>query len=1264
VGTASNKPRTRVPRITHHYSPIAGITVAEIPQEAAIFCYPDADLLPRVGAVGHEATFADDPDFRATLSGAGTTSVQSASNESSSSSTLVFADAGPGMLNQVVNISPFQAERFAFTLTSSSGERLFGFCVRFLEPAPTQTFKVRLGKLGLHSSGTRPFPTVLCLLTREPMFALFNELLHSLHIRWLVHPSSVFPLLQALTKPSLSSHALSSYPSQSHASRSLFRIRVDESDFMACMERAFRRMAPPGSTPMLRAAASPTVPSSEMASLLAKSLPLLPCFDLMVLPRLNAATARGDGVDVTPLFRHLTSVQIVRLYIALLLEKRIVVSSQSIGLLSQCVHALSSLIFPLRWQHAFVPLVPPHLVPVAAAPFPYLLGIRKAHLPELFALPLNETILVDLDMGRIHRITRPSRGASTDATVSIITDLADLPFPPVLGQKLTEAVRKVASSLNLSPNQGRTENNAVMSSPHYDASLAGAHTAYALGICRITIDGLYLPSTGYAFKDVISAASSNLNTSSAAVTSPPPSIDTNSLIQHATQALASAQRAKEPSPSAAVTSLAAATDLIGASASLSACFFAFIATIFSTFRWSHAIEAATQTAKQSKTSHNSLRAGASSTKIDLMSLLNPHAIDPKVREIIAFCEALRGSQHLEVLLQELVPRVARCLEERDPSTLATSLAAAATANATSPYYTTELAPYEQFIVDVATGPPSGSSNAFAGLFGNSNSSGGSNSFIPQGVEIIGGGYHIASYALVLKRLTQEESGGSSSLSPVSDSSVASTTLSDTMELALRITSGNDPKQLRPVSTAIAETCVPCMNAIDERLKAAVASLVNAQKQAHGSLRGPESVAEAQQDEWAAIASQPSASTQSAHNQSSLGASDFSSSSTSYLERSTSPEFDLFFRAGAKAGSTGATNLVVTLKSVKDEAEAKVVTHKRTSSALGLDLEDDDAFERAIREGESRAEQQNLEAAALANSLAEEDAIDAVVAREASRYGISGWLRVSSTGPAPSQDTEIPTLDVDAVARLCSRTFDARHVAGAIKPLIQRLSDAKGGSWLRVVQALHALEALLLFGSDKCVYLLARPELVRLYAHLAYGPNENKDRFAQRAVQLAARRLLGYFDNIYSLRARRRYPYALPSAAYFQIPEKASTQPTHDEFSLRASVVAREWDNHRTQLMFEDSATSFIPDFMNLHQTLHSMYMHQTQQHQVIVAGQAPPPIPPRQARAPPAPSPAAPSPAIPNTMETRARQQQPVGFVTLATSQEPEDDPFIAIASK
>jgi hypothetical protein len=64
-----------------------------------------------------------------------------------------------------------------------------------------------------------------------------------------------------------------------------------------------------------------------------------------------------------------------RIFAALLNERRILITSSRISRLTGCVQAANSLIYPMQWQHIFIPILPKNLIDYLNAPMPYLIGV-------------------------------------------------------------------------------------------------------------------------------------------------------------------------------------------------------------------------------------------------------------------------------------------------------------------------------------------------------------------------------------------------------------------------------------------------------------------------------------------------------------------------------------------------------------------------------------------------------------------------------------------------------------------------------------------------------------------------------------------------------------------------------------------------------------------------------------------------------------------------------------------------------------------------
>ncbi|XP_066500983.1 DENN/MADD domain containing 2Da isoform X2 [Hoplias malabaricus] len=105
-----------------------------------------------------------------------------------------------------------------------------------------------------------------------------------------------------------------------------------------------------------------------------------------------------EHVDFRTLFRCLTDEEVLLVFAATVLERRIVFIAEELSTLSQVIHAVTVLLYPFIWQHTLISIVPEILIDVVMAPTPYLLGVQKRLLD--LVTDQNDLLAVDLSERR------------------------------------------------------------------------------------------------------------------------------------------------------------------------------------------------------------------------------------------------------------------------------------------------------------------------------------------------------------------------------------------------------------------------------------------------------------------------------------------------------------------------------------------------------------------------------------------------------------------------------------------------------------------------------------------------------------------------------------------------------------------------------------------------------------------------------------------------------------------------------------------------
>ncbi|XP_046881773.1 DENN/MADD domain containing 2Db [Hypomesus transpacificus] len=104
-----------------------------------------------------------------------------------------------------------------------------------------------------------------------------------------------------------------------------------------------------------------------------------------------------EHVDFRVLFGLLTDEEVLTVFAATVLERRVVFTADELSTLSQVLHAVAALLYPFSWQHTFISIVPTVLIDVVMAPTPYLLGVQKNLLDNIH--DHSDMLIVDLSAG-------------------------------------------------------------------------------------------------------------------------------------------------------------------------------------------------------------------------------------------------------------------------------------------------------------------------------------------------------------------------------------------------------------------------------------------------------------------------------------------------------------------------------------------------------------------------------------------------------------------------------------------------------------------------------------------------------------------------------------------------------------------------------------------------------------------------------------------------------------------------------------------------
>lgn len=106
--------------------------------------------------------------------------------------------------------------------------------------------------------------------------------------------------------------------------------------------------------------------------------------------------------SLAPIFQIFDIKTVIHLITLILCEYRVLIHSSQMSLLCPVAEGLCALIYPFKWQHPYVPILPRVLSEYLQAPLPYILGIHSSWLAELLDSGRPEhLVVVDIDRGVI-----------------------------------------------------------------------------------------------------------------------------------------------------------------------------------------------------------------------------------------------------------------------------------------------------------------------------------------------------------------------------------------------------------------------------------------------------------------------------------------------------------------------------------------------------------------------------------------------------------------------------------------------------------------------------------------------------------------------------------------------------------------------------------------------------------------------------------------------------------------------------------------------
>ncbi|RXG59352.1 DENN domain-containing protein 1A [Armadillidium vulgare] len=110
---------------------------------------------------------------------------------------------------------------------------------------------------------------------------------------------------------------------------------------------------------------------------------------------------RYQKINLSEYYNAVDVKNMMLIFASMLNERRIIVTSERVSRLSACVQAANSLIYPMSWQHIFIPVLPQHLLDYLNAPMPFLIGVAWNLMLKVRQEELGDVVILNADTNEV-----------------------------------------------------------------------------------------------------------------------------------------------------------------------------------------------------------------------------------------------------------------------------------------------------------------------------------------------------------------------------------------------------------------------------------------------------------------------------------------------------------------------------------------------------------------------------------------------------------------------------------------------------------------------------------------------------------------------------------------------------------------------------------------------------------------------------------------------------------------------------------------------
>ncbi|KAJ8286423.1 hypothetical protein GJAV_G00039110 [Gymnothorax javanicus] len=221
----------------------------------------------------------------------------------------------------------------------------------------------------------------------------------------------------------------------------------------------------------------------------------LPC-----IPENRCLTEYFVAVDVN---------NILHLYASMLFERRILITCTKLSTLTSCIHGAAAMLYPMFWQHVYIPVLPQYLIDYCCAPMPYLIGVHTSLMEKVRGMVLEDVVILNVDTNTVETPYDDLQSLPNDTVSALKSRLKKVSM--TTGDGVSRAFLKAQAALfgsyrgalQMEPGEPITFNKEVFVSHRSSTMRQFLQNAIQLQLFKQFIDGrLELLNSGQGFSDV------------------------------------------------------------------------------------------------------------------------------------------------------------------------------------------------------------------------------------------------------------------------------------------------------------------------------------------------------------------------------------------------------------------------------------------------------------------------------------------------------------------------------------------------------------------------------------------------------------------------------------------------------------------------------------------------------------------------------------------------------------------------------------------